>query len=286
MAEAPGPGVEAAAVAGALREQLGIRAPVIAIVLGSGLGGLARRVARPRSVRYADIPGFAEPAVEGHSGLLIAGELGGREALVLAGRFHLYEGHRPSAAGFPVRVAAALGVRTLLLSNAAGGIRRTFRTGDLMVINDHINLMWRNPLTGPVVPGDERFPDMSCPYDPVLRGLLHESAASLGEALQEGVYVALMGPSYETPAEIRMLERLGADAVGMSTVPEVLVARALGLRVAGVSCITNPAAGLSAGKVDHDDVLARSAVVAERFEQIVIEFVRRLDTGDGIGRRP
>jgi purine-nucleoside phosphorylase len=278
--------VDASAVAGALRERLDVRAPAIAIVLGSGLGGLAKRVGRARSVRYADIPGFAAPAVEGHAGLLIAGELAGREALVLAGRFHLYEGHPPAAAGFPVRVASALGAQVLLVSNAAGGIRRTFRTGDLMVINDHINLMWRNPLTGPVVPGDDRFPDMSCPYDSALRVLLHESAASLGEALQDGVYAGLMGPSYETPAEIRMLERLGVDAVGMSTVPEVLVARALGLRVAGVSCITNPAAGLSAGKVDHADVLERSAAAAERFEHIVIEFVRRLDTGDRTGRRP
>jgi len=268
--------VQARSAADSVRARLGVREPMAAIVLGSGFGGLADRIARPRSVLYAQVPGFAAPTVSGHAGLLIAGELAGREVLVLSGRFHAYEGHPPPMTGFPVRVAHALGARTILISNAAGGIRRSLRPGDLMVINDHINLTWMNPLAGTLVPGDERFPDMSCPYDPALRALLHECAVSLGETLQDGVYAGLSGPSYETPAEIRMLERLGADAIGMSTVPEVLVARALGLRVVALSCITNLAAGLSSRKIDHDDVLGMTATAAARFEAIATEFVGRL----------
>jgi purine-nucleoside phosphorylase len=236
------------------------------------------RVAGGRSVPYAGIPGFHVPAVPGHAGLVMSGEISGREVLLFAGRFHLYEGHSPAAAGFPVRVAAALGVRRLLLSNAAGAVRRTMKTGDLMVINDHINLMWRNPLAGRLIPGDERFPDMSSPYDAALRRMLHESAFALGHELHDGVYAALPGPSYETPAEVRMLERLGADAVGMSTVPEVLVARAIGVRVAAVSCITNPAAGLVTGTLDHADVVRAAREAAARFEDIVTSFVGRLES--------
>jgi purine-nucleoside phosphorylase len=179
------------------------------------------------------------------AGRVVAGTLGGCDVVAFAGRFHLYEGHPPRLAALPVRLAHALGARTLFVSNAAGGIRRTFHPGDLMLIRDHINLMWRNPLIGPVGDGEERFPDMSEPYDAKLLALLREAALEVGLPVVEGVYAGLLGPSYETPAEVRMLERLGADAVGMSTIPEVLVARALGMRVAGVSCITNLAAGIA-----------------------------------------
>jgi len=170
----------------------------------------------------------------------------------------------------------ALGATVYFASNAAGGVRRTFNPGDLMVISDHMNLMFRNPLFGAVEPGDERFPDMSDPYDAALRALLHDSARTVGVALQDGVYCGLLGPTYETPAEVRMLERLGVDAVGMSTVPEVIVARALGMRVAAVSCITNKAAGLSLEKLSHAEVMDAGRAVAGRFEALVTEFVRRL----------
>jgi purine nucleoside phosphorylase len=219
------------------------RLPDAGLVLGSGLGGLAHRIDDARSVPYAALPGFAVPSVPGHEGRLIAGTLGDRHVEALAGRFHVYEGQSP---------------------------------GGLMVIRDHINLSWRNPLIGPVQPGDERFPDMSDPYDPALRALLAESAAALGMAVEEGVYVALAGPSYETPAEVRMLQRLGADAVGMSTVHEVIVARAMGMRVAGVSCITNRAAGLGGGPVSHTEVLQMTDGAAGRFEALAVEFIRRL----------
>ncbi len=272
----PHASVRAAKVAESLGDRLGVRPPVAAIVLGSGLGGLARRIDDARAVPYGEIDGFASTTVEGHAGELICGTLGGRHVLALAGRFHMYEGHSSAQAAFPTRVARALGVRTLLLSNAAGGIRRTFGTGELMVVNDHINFMWSNPLIGPVGTGEERFPDMSAPYDAGLRQLLHDCARARGTTLHDGVYAGLQGPSYETPAEVRMLERLGADAVGMSTVPEVLCARALGMRVAAVSCITNPAAGMTHEKVDHADVLRATQRAAVQFEQLVIDFVSRL----------
>ncbi len=259
-----------------VRAQLPVRAPVAAIILGSGLGGLAGRIQDATRVAYRDIPGFAEPRVEGHAGELLHGTLGGREVLALAGRFHMYEGHDVAHATFPVRVVHALGARTLILSNAAGGIRRTFGAGQLMVIADHLNLMFRNPLTGAVVPGDVRFPDMSDPYDRELRRQLHDIANRLGIRLEEGVYAGLLGPSYETPAEVRMLERLGADAAGMSTVPEVIVARAMGMRCAAVSCITNPGAGLSAEPIDHADVIAVTKLAAKDFEKLIEGLVATL----------
>lgn len=266
----------AAEVAEALRPRLAPGAPVAGLILGSGLGGLASRIEGARQVPYEEIPGFAPSTVPGHAGRIIAGTLAGRPVLALAGRFHIYEGHSAAASAFPVRVLHALGASRLLLSNAAGGIRRTFRPGDLMVIDDHLNLSFRNPLIGPVVPGDERFPDMSDPWDRGLRARLHDAARVHGMSLQSGVYGFLTGPAYETPAEVRMLERLGADAVGMSTVHEAIVARALGMRVAGVSCITNLAAGLAPEKVDHADVLRVTAAAAERFEALAMEFIRGL----------
>jgi len=228
------------------------------------------------SIAYGDIPGFAEARVPGHRGELLHGTLGGQEVLALAGRFHLYEGCGADTAAFPVRVMRALGASLLVVSNAAGGIRRTFAPGQLVAIEDHINLAFRNPLIGPVLEGDARFPDMSAPYDPQLRLLLHQVARAHGVPLEEGVYGWMTGPSYETLAEVRMLERLGVDMVGMSTVPEVIVARASGMRVLGITCVTNPAAGLSAEPIDHAHVIEVTARAAESFERLVIEFVRRV----------
>ena len=263
-------------VARRVRETLKVDAPVTGLVLGSGLSGLARRIEAQRFVRYSDIPGFATPTVPGHLGQLISGTLAGRPVLALCGRFHVYEGYSAAEATFPIRVLHALGADTLLLSNAAGGIRRTMKPGDLMIIRDHLNLTWMNPLIGPVVPGDERFPDMSDPWDPKLRALLAESANAVDVPVTEGVYCGLTGPSYETPAEVRMLEILGAEAVGMSTVHEVIVARAIGMRVAGMSCITNLAAGLSDQMVSHEDVLEVTKRAGAKFEKVAIEFVSRL----------
>ena len=266
----------AQAAADVVRARFDVRAPVAAIVLGSGLGDRAARIEHAVSLRYADIPGFHATRVAGHRGELVHGTLAGREVLALAGRFHLYEGHGPRAAAFPVRVLHALGARVLFVSNAAGGISRAFAPGDLMIIEDHLNLMFRNPLTGAVEPGDDRFPDMSAPYSPRLIGLLRECAKSARVPVRSGVYAGLLGPSYETPAEVRMLSMLGADAVGMSTVPEALVAAAMKMEVAGVSLITNAAAGISGRPVSHAEVVEVGAQAAGRFARLIAEFVSRL----------
>ena len=267
---------QAAHAARAIASRIGADAPVIGIILGSGLGGLTARIERAVSVPFAEVPGFPPATVVGHAGRLIAGRIAGRRVVALAGRFHMYEGHDAALAGFPVRVLHALGARTLFVSNAAGGVNAGFTPGDLMVIRDHVNLMFRNPLIGALQPGDERFPDMSEPYDHSLSRRLHEHAAALGFSLRDGVYCGLLGPTYETLAEVRMLAMLGADAVGMSTVPEVIVARALGMRVAGVSCITNHAAGISPHPLSHAEVLETTALVAGRFEALVERFVGAL----------
>lgn len=229
------------------------------------------------AIAYRDIPGFAEARIPGHRGELLHGTLGGHEVLALAGRFHLYEGCGADEAAFPVRLLRALGASVLVVSNAAGGIRRTFAPGQLVAIEDHINLAFRNPLIGPAREGDVRFPDMSAPYDPELRRLLHEIARAQGLELEDGVYGWMTGPSYETLAEVRMLELLGIDVVGMSTVPEVIVARASGMRVLGITCVTNPAAGLSPVPIDHEHVIEVTARAAESFERLVIEFVRQVN---------
>jgi purine-nucleoside phosphorylase len=252
-------------------------APDIAIVLGSGLGGLEQRIESPRTVSYGDIPGVPQPQVAGHAGRVVSGQIRGRHVLAFSGRVHLYEGHDAALAGVFVRLAHALGARTLLLSNAAGGVRPSLRPGDLMLIVDHVNLSGRNPLVGPVVAGESRFPDMSQPYDAALQTQLRAAAARTGVTLHEGTYGMLLGPTYETPAEVRMLARLGVDAVGMSTVPEVIVARALDMRCAALSCVTNQAAGISADRIQHADVLAVTARAAHDFERLVIDFVRTLD---------
>ena len=262
--------------AGAVRKRLAGRAPTVAIVLGSGLGHLADEVQQAVRIPYAEIPGFPQPSVAGHRGELVAGTLEAMPVLVQSGRFHLYEGHSADVAGLPVRVFARLGVRTLIVTNAAGGVRPTFRAGTLMLIADHVNLMFRNPLIGPVLQGEERFPDMSEPYDAGLRALARRAAREAGVALEEGVYVGLLGPSYETPAEIRMLQRLGIDAVGMSTVPEVIVARARGMRCLGFSTITNLAAGISPTKLSHAEVLDVGRQMGQSLAAIVRGVVRLL----------
>ncbi len=227
----------------------------MALVLGSGLGDFAGRLGQATRLPYRDVPGFPEAGVAGHAGELIAGTLAGHLVLCQSGRFHAYEGHPAATVALPVRLFAALGVETLFLTNAAGGIRRDFRPGTLMLIADQINLSFRNPLIGRVIEGEARFPDMSAPYDAELRALAHTIARICGVALQDGVYAGVMGPSYETPAEIRMLERLGADAVGMSTVLEVVAARARGMRCLGISVITNHASGISAVPLSHAEVM-------------------------------
>jgi len=270
-----GEGAVAAATA-AVTQRLGTRRPRVAIVLGSGLGFVASDVADPIRIPYRSIPGFPEPGVAGHKGELVAGTLAGVPVIVQAGRFHLYEGHPAAVAALPARVFAELGVEILIVTNAAGGVRRTFQAGTLMLIADHINLMARNPLIGQPDPGEQRFPLMHESYDGELKGLARAVAREAGILLEEGVYVALLGPSYETPAEVRMLERLGADAVGMSTVPEVLVARARGVRCLGFSSITNPAAGITGAALSHQDVLAMGDKVAQSLGVVVKGVLRRL----------
>ena len=243
------------AAADAIRGKIRGRQPKVAIVLGSGLGGLTERFSDAVRIPYREIPGFPDTTVVGHGGELVCGRLAGKEVLAQSGRFHLYEGHDAATAALPIRAFGTLGVETLLLTNAAGGIRRSFSSGALMLIADHINLTFRSPLIGPVVPGEDRFQDMSQPYEERLRTLAHTVARERRVALQDGVYVQLLGPSFETPAEIRMLERLGADAVGMSTVVEVIAARARRLRCLGISVVTNLASGLSPGKLSHEEVM-------------------------------
>jgi len=251
------------------------RQPAVAVILGSGLGGLAAAIETAVRIPFGDIPGFPEATVVGHEGAAIVGSLGGREVVALSGRFHMYEGHSAALAAFPVRVFHAMGVRDLFVSNAAGGISSRLAVGDLMMISDHLNLMGANPLVGPAQDGETRFPDMTDAYDPGLRKILRTTAEALDILVREGVYAGLLGPSYETPAEVKMLKLLGADAVGMSTVPEVIMARALGIRVAGISCITNAAAGVTGSALSHAEVLETTRRVSSAFEALVTEYLAR-----------
>jgi len=208
-----------------------------------------------KKIPCAKLPGFPPTGASGHAGEICFGKLGGTPVIVLSGRTHFYEGHAMERVTFAVRTLAAFGIRDLLLTNAAGGINQEFRVGDFMVLTDHINLMGANPLRGPALPGLPQFVDLTRAYDPELNALLYRAGREFGRKLRRGVYLAVCGPSYETPAEIRAFARLGADAVGMSTVPEVIVARQCGLRVAALSCITNLAAGRSRGGLSHTEVL-------------------------------
>ena len=264
----------AAAAAAIIRDRLGVQSPVAAVILGSGLGDVAARISGARSLAYTQIPGFATTAVAGHAGNVICGSLGGREVVALAGRFHMYEGHTAQAATFPVRVMHALGIRVLFASNAAGGLNRALVPGDLVLIDDQINLTGVNPLTGAVEPGDLRFPDMSAPYSPRLKALV--TAAAGATPLKRGVYVGLMGPAYETPAEVRMLAGLGADLTGMSTVAEAIVATATGMEFVAVSLVTNAAAGLTDAPVNHEDVVEVGRRASARFADLLEGFIARL----------
>jgi purine-nucleoside phosphorylase len=243
------------------------RTPLIGLVLGSGLGGVAGSFADPVRVPYAEIPGFVPPSVAGHAGELVVGGFGGATVACLSGRIHLYEGEATERVVFGVRLLAALGCRGVLLTNAAGGIRSDLGPGSLVVISDHLNLTGKNPLIGALEPDSTRFVDMTTAYDARFRELARDAAQAAGLSVSEGVYAGVLGPSYETPAEIRMLGALGADAVGMSTVLEVIALREKRVRVGAVSVVTNLAAGLGAGELDHEDVQekgagARSALVA------------------------
>jgi purine-nucleoside phosphorylase len=238
--------------------------PAAAVVLGSGLGGFVSSLDGATSIRYEDIANWPVSNVIGHEGRVVIGEVGGRAIAALSGRAHFYEGHDLRTVTFATRVLGILGVKTLILTNAAGGINTGFVPGDLMVIDDHINLLGSSPLAGP---NDDRFgvrfPDLTNVYSPRLRRLADETAAAQGLTLRHGVYVACHGPSYETPAEVRYLRTIGADAVGMSTVPEAIVARHMGIEVLGLSCITNFAAGVQ--PLNHDEVLETAKRVRETF---------------------
>ena len=255
--------------AGQLKKVSPLR-PTLAIVLGSGFHHVLSELRVDKKVSYAQIPGFPKPTVSGHAGELYFGHLGKTPVMVLSGRAHFYEGHPMERVTFAVRVLAAFGIRDLLLTNAAGGINRKFRAGDFMVLTDHINFMGANPLRGGPVPGLPRFVDLTQVYDARLSTLLFRAGKSSNLKLQRGVYLAVSGPSYETPAEIRAFARLGADAVGMSTVPEAIVARQCGLNVAAVSCITNLAAGISPEALSHTEVLE----TAEKVKTLAVKWLK------------
>jgi len=244
--------------------------PSIGLILGSGLGGYADRLERQIAIPYADIPRFPPSGVQGHAGRLVLGHRRGVRCVAMQGRIHMYEGHSAAQVAYPARVLIALGAKILIVTNAAGGLNPAWPPGTLMLIRDHIDLLRDHPLRGP---NDERlgprFPDMTHAYAPELRALAKTAAAAAGVALAEGVYVAMPGPTYETPAEVVMLQRMGADATGMSTVPEVVVARHMGARAIGISCITNQAAGISGQELSHDEVTATAARVHTTFETLL-----------------
>ncbi|WCK55964.1 purine-nucleoside phosphorylase [Aneurinibacillus sp. Ricciae_BoGa-3] len=244
--------------------------PEIGLILGSGLGVLADEIENPTVIPYRDIPHFPVSTVEGHKGQLVIGTIKEKHVVAMQGRFHFYEGYSMEAVTFPVRVMKAMGVKRIIVTNAAGGVNETFSPGDLMLITDHINLTGQNPLIGPNDPAfGVRFPDMSTAYTPELREVARRVASNHGISLQEGVYAGMTGPSYESPAEIRMIRILGGDAVGMSTIPEVIVARHCGIDVLGISCISNMAAGILPQPLSHDEVMETAEKVKNKFLSLV-----------------
>jgi len=253
------------------------RAPRIAVVLGSGLAGVADAIEDGVEIPYSDIPFFAHSTVEGHAGTLLVGACGGIDVAVMKGRFHFYEGYTMEEVTLPVRVFSQMGIRSIILTNAAGGIAKGLAPGSLMAITDHLNLMGDNPLRGP---NDERFgprfPDMTGVYTPAYVALAREAAREMGVVLVEGVYAGLRGPCFETPAEIRMTRNLGGDAVGMSTVPEATVARHCGMSVLAFSCITNVAAGLSGQELNHAEVLEVGREAGPRLAELIVRIIPRL----------
>jgi purine-nucleoside phosphorylase len=255
--------------------------PQVGLVLGSGLGAFADSLSERVAIPYDQIPNMPVPTVSGHAGQLCLGRVNGVSVACLQGRAHMYEGHDPADVVFGVRLLARLGCFAVLLTNAAGGIRNSFHPGTLMLISDHINLTGRSPLLGNnIAELGPRFPDMTRAYDPRLSNLARQTAADAGIPLEEGVYAALLGPSYETPAEIRMLRGLGADAVGMSTVPEVTALRHMSVRCAAISCITNMAAGMTAATLDHSEVEKTAAQVRDSFIKLLAGWIGRIGEGD------
>jgi purine-nucleoside phosphorylase len=251
--------------------------PKIALVLGSGLGAFADEFEEPVGIPYQEIPGFVSSTALGHVGRLVVGKVGGVPVLAMQGRVHYYEGYSLEEVTFPIRTFKLMGIETLILTNAAGGVDVELSQGALMVISDHLNLMGVNPLRGP---NDERFgprfPDMSEVYARDLQEMVGEEAKDLGVTIRRGIYAALTGPSYETPAEIHMLRAFGADAVGMSTVPEAIVARHMGMKVLGISCITNMAAGISEEPINHDEVIETGQRVRSTFTKLLRKLIARL----------
>jgi len=266
----------AAAVA-ALEARTALR-PEVGVVLGSGLGGFADAVSEPLEIPYGEIPGWPAATAIGHAGTLVLGRFGAVPVAVMKGRAHLYEGHPAAQVVFGVRVLGRLGIRSLVLTNACGAIDPSVEPGRLVAISDHLNLQGTSPLVGP---NDEtlgpRFPDMTDAYDPAYRALAHDAAARIGLALGEGVYAAWLGPAFETPAEIRMMRALGADLVGMSTVPEVLAARHMGIRCLALSCVTNAAAGVRPEPIEHERVLEVGARAAGDLVALLHEVIPLLD---------
>ncbi len=248
--------------------------PTLAIVLGSGFHHALTELCVAKKITYDKIPGFPKPTVSGHAGELYFGHLSRTPVLVLSGRAHFYEGHEMECVTFAVRTLAAFGITDLLLTNAAGGLNKNFRAGDFMILTDHINFMGVNPLRGAAVPGLPRFVDLTETYHKKLRELLLKAGKISQLKLQHGVYLAVSGPSYETPAEIRAFATLGADAVGMSTVPEAVIARQYGMRVAAISCITNLAAGISKQKLSHTEVLETAESVKKSGAQLIKNFAK------------
>jgi purine-nucleoside phosphorylase len=253
-----------------IRAHAGGLRPAVGLILGSGLGGYADAFEAPVAIDYGAIPHFPVSRVVGHAGRLVIGRRSGTTCVAMQGRVHMYEGHGAAHVAFPARVLIALGARTLVITNAAGGLNPDWAPGTLMLIRDHLNLLPEHPLRGP---NDERlgprFPDMTRAYPAELRDLARAAAHEVGVPLEEGVYVATTGPTYETPAEVRMLQRLGADATGMSTVPEVIVANHMGARVLGISCITNKAAGITGEALSHEEVTATAGRVRASFERLL-----------------
>jgi purine-nucleoside phosphorylase len=253
--------------------------PVVGIVLGSGLGGLADELEEAVAIPFGELPGWPATTAPGHVGRLVLGSLGGIPVAALQGRFHLYEGHQAGLVVQPVLLMGRLGAQTVLLTNAAGGVDATFSAGTLMLIADHLNLTGVNPLVGPNDDGaGQRFPDMTTAWSPRRRAQLRQAADELGIPVTEGVYAQLLGPAYETPAEVRMLRTLGASAVGMSTVVEAVAARWAGIELAGISLITNPGAGVTDEPLSHADVLAAGAAAGPRLRALVRRFVALVAT--------
>ena len=251
--------------------------PSVALILGSGLGSLADEIQNPVKIKYEEIPNFPKSTVEGHAGQLVIGELGGKIVLAMQGRFHYYEGYDIKEVTFPVRVMAGLGIKSLLVTNAAGGVNTDFQPGDLMIIADHINLTGVNPLIGSNY--DElgpRFLDLSMAYDRDYIEIAGKAGKKLGLDLKSGVYMWLSGPTYETPQEVKMARVLGADAVGMSTVPEVIVANHGGIKVLGISCITNMASGILDQPLDHKEVVETSMRVKDDFQRLIFEILMNI----------